>query len=105
MNNIQHWDKVLKRLKFSPTWKVIALLEHNCIHKLNGYDRFLIEPLKGYNISQYTVNRLHEYFICNCQGWQSKLNRGQKPYCAHTIAVRIYLKQQERNSRVQGQLF
>lgn len=86
---IQRWDKFLRRLKHPCRKKILTLLEMNLIEGDGIAGKWKILPIPGYNITTYEVNysRFSGWWDCNCQGFATK---GK---CAHILAVKLWLKQ------------
>jgi len=68
--------------------KAHRFLEEGCIQRI-GNNQWVCHPIKGYNKTIYRIE-LNTSFNCNCQGYQSKLRKGEKPICSHIIAVKQF---------------
>lgn len=66
--------------------KAKILLEEDCIKKVDR-NEWKILPVEGYNKTTYKVVFNGRDLTCNCQGYNSKLKRGDKGICSHTIGV------------------
>lgn len=110
---VQYWCKHTKTLKKSQISKSKKFIKYNCLHYI-GYDSefnssstFVCLPLntaekvevngkillkipypQDYNFSVYKMYKDENGdFCCNCQGFQTKLKRGETPTCSHTGAL------------------
>lgn len=74
--------------------KAILFLEHDCI-RYDQYERvFFCDALKGYNKSNYrlTLNPETNKYECDCQGYTSKVIKGELPFCSHLLALFYWFK-------------
>jgi len=77
--------------------KAERILERNLI-QYDGDNTFKILPIEGYNTRTYHLRKIRkkgavtEQFECNCQGYQTKIKKGEKPGCSHTLALALYFK-------------
>ena len=83
--------------------KASKLIELGLVnYKANGV--FQVSPIPGYNTRTYQLEptgkpgAVSDKFSCNCQGWQSKVKRGGKPGCSHTLALSYYFKTRTRSA-------
>jgi hypothetical protein len=67
--------------------KAQLFLELECIKK-SGPNEYLCLPIKGYNKTTYKIEFKDNEWICNCQGYNSKLKSGEYANCSHIIAVK-----------------
>ena len=91
---IQCYDPILKRLKNTQRAKIKKLIENKCIRYV-GNNTYICLPIKGYNKTTYIIRRSDIYecgFECNCQGFQTKVKKGEYPICSHIGAVYEYIK-------------
>ena len=98
MGDVIKWDaskKILKGSMYDKAWKFVNLgliKETERIEDAVNYD---ILPILGYNSTVYHVEYtlLSNYemgYTCNCQGFNTKLRKGEEAICSHIIAVRIF---------------
>lgn len=81
MESIQHYNQQTQTLEHPWAHKILKLLEHGCIKKINT-DEYVCLPIPGYNVRQYRIVRqLSGLFKCNCQGFNK---RGD---CSHVQAL------------------
>ncbi len=65
-------------------------------YKANGI--FKVSPIEGYNTRTYLLTptgqgeSVSDKFSCNCQGYQTKIRKGERPGCSHTLALAMYFK-------------
>ena len=72
-------------------------LNTNKSHEFLGIELKKIPFLKDYNSSEYIIfKRADGTFECNCQGWQSKANKGEitpdGANCSHVLALLFCFK-------------
>ena len=92
-NLVQFYSAVEKRLMHPLDRKAFLFFKHGCIQE-KAVGVFLCKPLDGYNKTEYVVREDSSFgcgFRCNCQGFQSKLQRGEPPRCSHVDAVHLHL--------------
>lgn len=86
-NDIQFYSEHAQELKYSQQHKVRKLLEHNCI-QYDGVNKvFVCLPVKGYNSTTYTLLKGPKGFVCTCQGFLTKVKKGESPTCSHIGAL------------------
>ena len=67
--------------------KAETFLMNKCIQKTS--DGFLCKPLEGYNKTTYSIKV--NPFSCNCQGFCSKVKKGEPGNCSHILAVKQFI--------------
>jgi len=74
--------------------KAIFFLEHCAITYDKERKCYYCMPVKGYNSSVYTLvyDKLIKQYECNCQGFQTKKFKGEKPVCSHYLALIFHFK-------------
>ena len=88
-NDLQHYDTVLRRLRYPQRLKVMRLLEMGCVER-KGEQLYIVHPVPGYNVTTYTVLHVDRAWVCDCQGFMTKLKRGTpEPSCSHIMACRL----------------
>lgn len=117
LENVRYWSKHTKELKGSQVKKALQFLQHDCLQYVGEdqeYDvkgAFICLPLNtqesyseygrtwqkkpfaiDYNFSAYKITKGDgKTFVCNCQGWQTKLKRNEVvaegANCSHVLAL------------------
>ena len=73
--------------------KALLFVQNGCITYDRDAKKFYCTPLKGYNNTTYTLTPNKEWdFVCDCQGAQSKLQKGEIPHCSHYLALKFAFK-------------
>lgn len=81
--------------------KASKFIENRCLDYSPENKEFFCKPLRGYNTRTYTlVNHNLGDFECNCQGYQSKLKKGEFPSCSHILALKLAFKMNYFNGKV-----
>ena len=84
---VQYYCPERKQLAKSQQSKALKFIKLNCVEKISS--GWIIKPIKGYNSTTYLVS---EDLTCNCQGYQTKLKKGETPNCSHILAVRYFMR-------------
>lgn len=90
--DVQFYSAHARELKRTQQEKILKFIEHRCIEYSPEMKCFLCHPIPGYNVTTYTVKREGKGFSCNCQGYQTKLKRGEEASCSHIGATFEFLK-------------
>jgi len=119
-HNIVHWEPESKKLlvfsqymggdpvkleikKHAKSWlaKAGTFLDNKCIEKKTRW-KYICKPLDGYNKTTYSIfinqDPTGPEMECNCQGFQTKIQKGEEPFCSHCLAVKqfIHINQHSR---------
>ena len=94
--DIQYYDEREKTLKYDQIHKAKELVKRKCIRYDPGFEKFVCDPIWGYNKTQYRFDICSENlwgWECSCQGWQTKAKQRGKDYagCSHVLALVYYL--------------
>lgn len=94
---VQYYDHIKQTLEHPWRSKILKILEHGCLKKVNS-DLWFCDPISGYNKRSYALHRNQTgFFSCNCQGYKK---RGT---CSHSEALRIELR--DADDMKQGTFF
>lgn len=66
--------------------KARRFLEENCIEKSEGC--WICKPIKGYNRKTYHMKLERIGWTCSCQGFKTKIEKGESPICSHIVALK-----------------
>jgi len=98
--NVMFWEpesQNLIRLKKDGSKEAATLLtksrnflEASCI-KLVEKNKWECLPLPGYNKTTYKIELRDDGYFCNCQGYNTKLKKGEEPTCSHIIAIKQFM--------------
>lgn len=93
---VQFYSHHAKELKYPQQYKIMKLLEHNCIQYDPLLKQWFCNPIPGYNSSRYAFTQSKELgqFECDCQGFQKMLRAyrldpqgAPRPNCSHVGAL------------------
>jgi len=89
--DVQFYSAHARELLQSQQHKIRKFLQHRCIEYV-GNNTFICKEIPGYNKTCYKLTKLLSGdFDCNCQGYMTRYNRGDKrPFCSHLGALYEY---------------
>lgn len=105
-NDVCFYDVVFKKVVGSMRSKALKFVKNKLI-EYYGSNTWVVEPIKDYNKTPYTVENINGTFVCNCQGYQMKLKRLEAgdldvdPVCSHVLAVKLYAGQEAHNKALE----
>jgi hypothetical protein len=96
---VQYYDVVQKMLLQNQAHKAAKLVELGKISWDADSKQFLCAPIEGYNKTTYHISRsdiMGVKFECDCQGFQTKLNKVGEDgaICSHVAAIYLWFRQQ-----------
>jgi len=99
-----HWSEHYKRLEGLDGGNAIQakakkFLKNECIEYDKEKKQYICKPIKGYNKTTYKLPFKGGKFHCSCQYFQTKLLKGEEPYCSHQTALYMFLKMENWNRR------
>jgi len=107
ISNVVYWEPNSKELKSSGKsallTKAKTFLLEGCIVQIN-LSTWICKPVKDYNKTTYTISSTTEGLVCNCQGFNKKLQEYKqgkseiKPTCSHIVAVKQFCFIEEKNT-------
>ena len=94
-NEIQYWDSTEEKLAHSQSTKIRRLLDGKHIDEQSD-GTFIILPIADYNSTLYRVS-MNGDVHCNCQGFASRVKKGEIPVCSHILAVKNHIMRKKAN--------
>ena len=101
--NVIYWSNHWKKLVVSGGnegsvigQKARMFIEQKCIEYIkdeyiSSNSKYICKPLKG-NHTTHSLKWNKGDFECDCQYFQTKLRKGEKPFCSHYLALYLQLK-------------
>jgi len=102
--NVMYWcpesQELLRQKKDGSTEaatllsKAETFLLNGCIERFGSL--FVCRPLKGYNKTTYKIKS--NPWVCDCQGFNSKIKNGETGNCSHILAVKQFIFMENYNA-------
>ena len=96
---VQYYDHTSQSLRKTLNDKAKKFIDCGCLESALDGNGYLCHPIQGYNTRTYHIQRVDESYVCNCQGFQSKLKKGEFPFCSHVLAVILWLRKGRAGGR------
>lgn len=106
-NNVVYWEETSKELRAEGMHgallaKAKKFLENDCIKEIPFGWACL--PIEGYNKTSYEIKPGKQGFTCNCQGFKTRIDKGEKRICSHILAVKqlMYINRKRKIRKFKG---
>lgn len=95
VQNVQYWSQHTKELMHSQAEKAQKFVENNC-YVYFGDGKFACNPIRGYNMRIYNLEKKNGLWVCDCQGYVTKEKRGELKEdgvnCSHLLGLMYAFK-------------
>jgi|SRR3972149_6563636 len=92
-NTIRNKARMFVKLKLIEYDKSGGKYDPFDVWKEPSHHKFICRPLPRNHVTYRIIwNKELNDFECSCQYFQTKMLKGEKPYCSHWLALYLYLK-------------